>query len=134
MPAKYCPVSTCAAKNEYSIKPPKFCGTCGIEFAKAFMVVANNTKTAPITQTIEVKRVVKHRPPTEDNDQDSEESYDPNSVQEQAHEIIASMSPSDFGLILTPTKDGSVTLGSLFKNPEAYNVGQRTAESQLSAE
>lgn len=136
MPAKYCSISSCGAKTEYAIKVPRFCSSCGVEFTKAFSSTpttppaSNSPVTVAKTQPVVAKRVVNRRPQAEEQESEAgSDYYDPQEVQERARELAASISANDF---IIKNEETKVTLGSLFNNPDAHNVGQRTQETDIS--
>lgn len=148
MPAKYCPRPSCSAKTEYTIKPPLYCSACGQEYAKAFAVVAapQSTETQPLRQAVRAappqpvmssRNVALYRKPaalrgvpqTEGQSDDIVTSRDVALAREEGREIAASMSAADFGIVIRADQGQPLTLGALFKNPDQYQIGQRTADT-----
>lgn len=134
MPIKYC--SKCASKTEYTAKIPKFCANCGIDFSKAFMPSEVTIGTS-VPESITNKQVIKARPKIqraniEGVEVEESDSFDRSNVDYMANELVASLSGSDF--FSAKAKEKSITLGDLFKNPEKFDVGQRTAETSQPSE
>lgn len=131
MNVRYCP--HCAAKNEYTSAKPKFCGSCGKEFDRAFSTV---NKSSPVMTQNEPEefeedqpqvragrtfkdargRDVSHiynRTPTAPVRQSSDEDYvDRDAMDALAKELAASISQDDFQ-ISVQEKDNSIKLGSI---------------------
>lgn len=149
MPAKYCSRSECGGKTSYEVKAPLFCSHCGIEYTKAFAVVAIPTQpleTQSVKQgarpaaPISSRNVANYRKPaslrgaphldghgTQDDEDAPIDPWSARTAREQGREIGASISAADFGLTIRAISD-TVTIGDLFNNPDRYQVGQRTAD------
>ncbi len=123
MQAKYCPV--CGAKNEYTVKPPKFCGSCSKEMSKAFIVAS----VPPIVSSAEpIKKTTIHRRPPQDIEIQSDDYFDADEVKARAQELAASVRAD---ITVTSTAGFGIKLGDLFKNPDRFkDIGQRTAGAQ----
>ncbi len=123
MPAKYCTSSKCGKKTDYIAKPPKFCPDCGWEYAKAFVSQPIVTNVQPINRVI-----AKSRPPSRDPDDDSG-PIDLDAIALSAQELAASVRAD---ITVTTTAPFGVKLGDLLKNPDRFNVGNRTASQEVS--
>ncbi len=120
MPDKYCTSSKCGAKTTYIAKPPRYCATCGWEYAKAFVSDPIITNAQPIKKVL-----AKNRPPAQEGEEDME-PLDRDTIAQNAQELAASVRAD---ITITTTSPFGVRLGDLFKNPDKFNVGNRTTNS-----
>lgn len=145
MPFKYCPVSACASRTEYTAKVPRFCASCGAEFAAAFgsisIPLAAPVRSAPVATRVLPseklnlpKRTLHARPAPEGvEDQEDSDGVRRTDILEEANQMAASINAADFGLIIKTDNSPTVKLGAFLKNPDGYNIGVRIAETVQAA-
>lgn len=76
MAFSYCP--KCGFKNLYSIRPPNFCGGCGVQMSNASSVTRKN-KPARVRKSVELEN--------EDSNTEGTDIYSVPNIQSLAYEI-----------------------------------------------
>lgn len=127
MGTKYCTSKGCGARTEFAVKPPRFCSTCGFEFAKAFAAASLPDPIINSPEPIRAPMPKRRRPQDIDNQSDEDDRQpDEYEVRALANELMASVRGD---IVIRPQTTFGVRLGDLLRNPDRFaDIGQRTSE------